>query len=70
MTNLPKKDILRKKKISESCKNIQTVANPSVKHLENVTSKTVNHFICDDFSSKYQERVLDFTKKMVAKKIH
>ena len=70
MSSLPKKDILRKKKISESCCNIQTVANPDVRKVEEITDKTVNHLIFGDFSCKYSERVLDFTKKMVSKKIH
>ena len=71
MSSLPKKDILRNKKISESSINLQTVSNPDVKQSKKITDKTINHIIFyDTMSSKYQDRVLDFTKKTVSKKIH
>lgn len=66
---MPRKDILRNKKISESTIHIQSVSNPNVKQSKKICSEITNHHIIDDVSAIYKERVLNFGREKITEKI-
>ncbi len=69
MSSLPRKDILKNKKITESTVQIQNVANPFVKQTKKIPDKLTHLKFIDHISPVYQERVLHFGKSKVTPKI-
>lgn len=66
---LPRKDILRNQKISESVLNVQSVSNPNVKQSKVICNEITNHQIIDDVSAVYKERVISFGREKITGKI-